>query len=84
MNIKLMKEMDARGGPGQKLDPEMGAKSYSKMVPFRGGRMSENTMNSKGFGSKPALRGDHFGLIFGARNGSISGPPIFRNLQEFN
>ena len=79
-----MKEMEARGGPGPKVDPEMGAKSGPKMVPFRGGRMSENTMNSKGFGSKPALRGDHFGLILGARNGSISGPPNFGNFQKFH
>ena len=67
-----------------KVVPEMGAKGDPKMVPFRGGRMSENTMNSKGFGSKPALRGDHFGLILGARNGSISGPPNFGNSLEFN
>ena len=79
-----MKEMEARGGPGQKVVPEMGAESDPEMGPFRGGRRSENTMNSKGFGSKSALRGDHFELHFGPRNGSISGPQIFRNFQKFN
>ena len=79
-----MKEMEARGGPGPKVDPEMGAKSGPKMVPFRGGRMSENTMNSNGFGSKPALRGDHFGVHFGVRNGSFPGPLDFGIPQKLN
>ena len=79
-----MKEMEARGGPGQKVVPEMGAESDPEMGPFRGGRRSENTMNSKGFGSKSALRGGPFWAHFGARNGSISGPPNSRNSQKFN
>ena len=77
-----MKEMEARGGPGQKVVPEMGPKSDPKMGPFRGGRMSENTTNSKGFCSKSALRGGPFGAHFWTQNGVISGSSNFRNFQE--
>ena len=65
----------------------MGAESDPKMDPFRGGRMSENTMNLKGFGSKPALRGDHLGSFLGPEMAPFLDPQIsetFRNLINFN
>ena len=51
-----------------------GTKSDPKVVPFRGGRMRENTMKTKGFGSKSALRGVTFWSVFGPKTDPFSGP----------
>ena len=59
--------------PGEK-GSEKWTKSDPKVVPFRGGRMSENTMKTKGFGSKSALRGVTFWSVFGPKTGPFSGP----------
>ena len=49
--------------------------------------MSENTMESTGFRSKPALRGYHFGAHFWGPEWDISEPPdfgLFRNLIKID
>ena len=38
--------------------------------------MSENTMKTKGFGSKSALRGVTFWSVFGPKMGPFSGAPL--------
>ena len=46
------------------------------MDPFRGARIRENTMKTKGFGSKSALRGVTFLVCFWVQMGPFSGPPL--------
>ena len=50
---------------------ESGPKSEPKVDPFWGGRMSENTMKTKGFGPKSALQGVNFRLLFGPKSGTV-------------
>ena len=65
--------------PPQRNEPESAPESDPEMDPFGGGQMSENTLETKVFGSFPALRGIHLGLHFRTTFRDILGSPHFQN-----
>ncbi len=65
--------------PCEKGGPRNCTKSDPEMVPLWGGQMSENIRGTNGFGSFPAVWGNHFGLHFGVTFGVTFGTPIFQN-----